>query len=58
MAVTARWPATRSPPSRMDGRQGHTEACSALHTLPGGHFFVADQLPRPAALIEEDLLTA
>ncbi len=44
-------------PSRMDGWHDHTEAGFTLHTLPGDHFFLVDQLPRLARLIEEDLLT-
>ena len=47
-----------APPSRMDGWHGHTTGGFTLHTLPGGHFFLIDQLPRVAALIEEDLLTS
>lgn len=46
-----------APPSRMDGWHGHTEAGFTLHTLPGGHFFVIDQLPRLSALVESDLLS-
>ncbi len=47
-----------APPSRMDGWHRHTAAGFTLHTLPGGHFFVTEQLPRVAALIEADLLSA
>ena len=43
-------------PSRMDGWHDHTDAGFTLHTLPGGHFFIIDHLPKMAALIEEDLL--
>lgn len=46
-----------APPSRMDGWHGHTTAGFTLHTLPGGHFFLVDQLPRLAELIEKDLLS-
>lgn len=46
-----------APPSRMDGWHDHTEAGFTLHTLPGGHFFFLDHLPRVAELIEKDLLT-
>jgi surfactin synthase thioesterase subunit len=47
-----------APPTSMGGWRDHTTAGLTLHTLPGGHFFVVDQLPRLAALIEDDLLRA
>jgi surfactin synthase thioesterase subunit len=46
-----------APPSRMDGWHTHTDAGFTLHTLPGGHFYLNDQLPTLAELIEKDLLT-
>lgn len=45
-----------APPSRMDEWGKHTDTAFTLHVLPGGHFFLVDQLSRLSALIEEDLL--
>lgn len=45
-----------APPSRMDGWHRHTSAGFTLHTLPGGHFFLVDNLALLAELIGTDLL--
>lgn len=43
-------------PELMQSWDRHTEAAFALHTLPGGHFFLHEQLDRLSDLIEADLL--
>jgi len=44
-----------APPSRMTGWAAHTSAGFALHTLPGGHFFLHDHTGTIASTIEADL---
>lgn len=43
-------------PDVMTGWQGYTDAGFRLHTLPGGHFFPASELPALADRIGADLL--
>jgi surfactin synthase thioesterase subunit len=41
---------------QMAGWHRLSEADATVHTLPGGHFFLADQLPAIARVIESDLV--
>ncbi|MCT2581936.1 thioesterase II family protein [Actinophytocola gossypii] len=45
-----------APLSKMDGWTAHTSAGFTLHTLPGGHFFLHEQVDRIAGVIMADLL--
>ena len=45
-----------APVEEMRGWERQTSAGFALHLLPGGHFFLRDQLPELAARIEAALL--
>ena len=44
------------PPDLMHGWARHSTEPFAMHVLPGGHFFLHEQLPQLARLIEHDLL--
>lgn len=44
-----------APVEQMRGWRRHTSAGFALHLLPGGHFFIRDQLPALVALIQASL---
>jgi surfactin synthase thioesterase subunit len=47
-----------APPAQVREWAEHTTESFELHTLPGGHFFLHDQLPAISALVEKDLLAA
>lgn len=43
------------PPDMMRGWAQHTDAGFTQHVLPGGHFFLRDELPTIARLVQADL---
>lgn len=43
------------PPELMRGWEQHTDAGFTQHVLPGGHFFLRDELPTIARLVQADL---
>lgn len=49
---------TVATPAAMAGWQRHSTVSAVVHPLPGGHFFLHEQLPKLAGIIEPDLLSA